>query len=120
MPPALISAVDDALNVGSEEPIARLSINLSTAGSGGAVVWEYYSDSGWNAFTPESGAYHFDQLTQRLRLWQDTASVPIDWQKCAIESRSHFWLRARVTTAFTTPPVGTQITPCTSITFLNN
>ena len=117
---ALISAVDDALYVGSDEPFARISIALSTVGSGGAVVWEYYSDSGWKSFTPESGAFHFDQLTQRLRLWQDTASAPTDWQKCAIESRSHFWLRARVTTAFTTAPVGSQITPCTSITFLNN
>lgn len=117
---ALMSAVDDALYLGANTPFASLNVQLATAGSGGVVVWEYFSDSGWKAFTPESGAYHFDQLSQKLRLWQDSASAPVDWQKCAVETRSHFWLRARVTTAFTTAPVASQITPCTSITFLNN
>lgn len=117
---ALIAAVDDALYLGADAPFARLSINLATAGANGAVVWEYYSDSGWKTFVPESGDCRFDQLVQQLRLWQDTTNAPNDWQKCAIESRSHFWLRARVTSAFTSAPIGSQITPCTSITFLNN
>ncbi len=116
----MVEAVDDALYFGAETPFANVSIVQSTIGAGGAVVWEYYSDFGWKSFVPESGVCHFEQATQLLRLWTDSAHSPVDWQKCKIESHSHFWIRARVTTAFTTAPVGSQITPCTAITYLNN
>jgi hypothetical protein len=115
-----VAAVDDALYLGADAPFASLNIRLSTAGSDGAVVWEYYSDSGWESFNPESGACNFQQSIQLVRLWPDAANAPVDWQTTKIESRSHFWIRARVTTAFTTAPVGSQITPCTAVTQLNN
>ncbi len=117
---ALVAAVDDALYLGADAPFASLNIRLSTAGSGGAVVWEYYSDSGWESFIPDSGACHFQQSIQLVRLWPDSAKAPVDWQMTKVESRSHFWIRARVTTSFTIPPVGSQITPCTAVTQLNN
>ncbi len=117
---ALVEAVDDALYLGAEAPYGNVNLQLSTAGAGGSVAWEYYSDFGWKSFLPESGACHLEQATQLLRLWPDSAHAPVDWQKCKIESRSYFWIRARVTTAFTTAPVGSQITPCGEIAYINN
>lgn len=117
---ALVAAVDDALYIGTEAQFANVNIQLSTAGVGGALVWEYYSDFGWKSSVPESGACHFEQASQLVRLWIDSAHAPVDWQKCKIESHSHYWIRARVTTAFATAPVGSQFSPCTAITYLNN
>ena len=116
---AMVAAVDDALYAGADAPFADLNVHLSTAGNSGAVTWEYFSDSGWRPFVPDSGEYHFDNPAKLLRLWPDSAHAPLDWQKTKVESQSQFWVRARVTVAFTVAPVGTQITPCLAISCLN-
>lgn len=115
-----LSSVNDALYFGAESPFATINIRLSVAGNGGVVEWSYFNGSEWTAFVPYTGAYHFTTLSQLLRLWIDTAHAPTDWQCNRIEGRSYFWIRARVTTSFTTPPVGSQFTPCEQINYFNN
>ncbi len=116
---ALVADSQDAIYFGCDDPFGSITILLSTAGSGGSVAWEYFNGSSWNAFEPLSGAYHFDQLTQVVRLWQDSRRAPSDWQPCEIHSVSALWVRARVTASFSTPPVGTQTTPLTDIKYLS-
>jgi hypothetical protein len=82
---------------------------LSTAGGGGAVVWEYFDGEDWSQFTPDSGAYHFDSADNLVYLWADSASIPSDWQISKVSNYSAYWIRIRVTSAFSTDPVGTQI-----------
>jgi hypothetical protein len=117
---ALVAAANDAVYLGADEPFASVNIVLSTAGSGGAVVWEYFDGTEWKSFTPATGECHFDEVTKLLRLWPDTAHVPLDWQRARVESSTKFWVRARVVTTFTTAPIGSQLTPCTATICLNN
>ncbi|MGB5105108.1 MAG: hypothetical protein WBP29_03015 [Candidatus Zixiibacteriota bacterium] len=117
---ALIAGVDDALYLGADAPFANVNVVLPTAGVGGGVIWEYFAGAAWAAFTPTSGEFHFDESGKLIRLWSDSAHAPLDWQKTKLESWSRFWVRARVTEAFATPPIGSQITPCTTIVHLNN
>ncbi len=117
----LIQSVGDAICLGADDKFSACNFILSTAGdAGGAVTWAYFDGATWQEFTPQSGAYHFDQLTQRVRLWIDSASAPADWQKTAIIGLNAYWIKVIVTSAFTTAPIGSQITPLPEINFLNN
>ncbi len=117
----LIQSVGDAVYLGCDEKFAMCEIILATAGdTSGGVSWAYFDGSNWTAFTPQSGSYNFDQFSKRVRLWSDSASAPSDWQKTTVANCSAFWIRVAVTSAFTTAPIGTQITPLASINYLNH
>lgn len=105
----LLASVDDALYCALSEPFDLLNLLLSTPGSGGAVQWEYWNASIWQAFIPASGTYDFSASPMRIRLFTDTWDVPGDWRPSTVNSITAFWIRARVTSAFTTPPVGSQL-----------
>ncbi len=107
---ALLHAEDDALYLGMDERFCRVSVVLSTIGVGGAVAWSFWNGTTWEAFTPSSGAYHFDASPTTVRLWDDLASVPPSWQKHTRSTQFKYWLRAVVTDQYSTPPVGSQIT----------
>ncbi|MCD6161188.1 MAG: hypothetical protein J7K40_02100 [candidate division Zixibacteria bacterium] len=115
---ALIDAVDDCLYVGMEEKFFCLSIILSTAGSGGTVVWEYFDGDDWQSFTPVSGGCNFDELNETIYLWNDLDSTPDNWQSSSVNAKNYFWIRTRTTAAFTISPVGTQIMAVPSSDYL--
>jgi hypothetical protein len=115
-----VQAVGDAVYLGGAERFASIRIELSTAGdAGGGVIWQYYDGSQWQAFTPETGAYAFDENSTLVRLWVDAASSPTDWQKLEINGHACYWIKAEVTSAFATSPVGSQLTPLTDIKHIN-
>jgi hypothetical protein len=107
---SLIRDIDDALYLGMEEKFNQVRIILSQAGIGGQVIWEYWNGSEWKGFIPYSGADHLDSANKLVILWQDLSSVPSEWQQCGVNNSTGFWIRARVTTTYTTAPIGTQIT----------
>jgi hypothetical protein len=115
----IVSAVGDAVFVGMDEPFHFLNFVLSTAGSGGEVVWKYWDGQAWKAFTPASGPWHFTTTQQGLLLWNDFLSLPGDWQKKSISDYNHYWISAAVTSAFTTAPVGTQISAVSNLKALS-
>lgn len=106
----LIKDTDDALYVGMDVKFNLTKIILSTAGIGGEVKWQYWDGESWKQFVPQSGSYHLDSGEKTVILWQDLNSVPSDWQRCPLNEVSEFWVKLLVTTAFSTAPVGTQIT----------
>ena len=106
---AVIDNTGDCLYIGMDSRFFCAAIILSTAGNGGAVIWEYYNGTEWNSFVPGSGAYNFDESNKIVYLWDDLESTPSDWQSNSVNSENKFWVRARVTGDFTTAPVGTQI-----------
>ncbi len=116
----LVEVNNDAVYLGGAGPFAEANFVLSTTGVGGSVAWQYFDGTNWRDFTPSSGAYHFDAATRRVHFWADSAAVPGDWQKNTIQLHSAYWLRAVVTSPFTTPPVGSQITPLPQINYLSN
>ncbi len=116
---SLIRDVEDSLYLGMNDKFNQTRIILSTAGIGGQVVWEYWDGSEWVSFVPYSGAYHLDSLSKLLILWQDLSSVPSDWQMCAVNNSTFFWVRIRVAAGYATAPVGTQITAVPENKYIN-
>lgn len=116
----MVQATGDAVYFGGAEKFAAIRIELSTAGDAGAeVIWQYYDGSQWKTFTPQSGAYAFDESSALVRFWNDTASAPSDWQKHEINGHTCYWVKAEVTSAFATSPVGSQLTPLIDIKYIN-
>jgi hypothetical protein len=105
----LLNSIGDCVYLGKQSKFFCVSIVLSTPGTGGSVVWEYFDGNDWTPFTPNSGACNFDSPDTLVYLWQDAASTPSGWQIGAVNNLTAFWVRARVTGGFTVNPVGTQI-----------
>lgn len=116
---SLVKDLDDGLYLGMDEKFNQVKVILSTAGIGGQVVWEYWNGFEWKSFTPYSGVYHSDSGNKLVILWQDLFSVPSDWQQSGVNNSTEFWIRARVTTAYTTAPVGMQITAVPENKYIN-
>lgn len=79
---------------------------LSTAGVGGVAAWEYSKEGGaWGALsmTPVQGDVNLLSLVNHL-----TFTAPTDWSKQPVNGIAAYWVRARVTTLYTTIPIGTS------------
>jgi len=75
------------------------------------MIYSYWTDDGWVAFTPAGGQYGFDAMNKELLLWDDYASIPGTWQRKGIsEEDTLYWLKVQVDSEFTVGPVGSQIT----------
>lgn len=106
----MLGITDDAVYIGQQTPFDYLRVQLKVSGIGGEVQWEYWNGGAWVPFTPQSGAYNFTK-SDSVRLWQGIEQAPLDWQQTSIGGDELlYYVRARVTTAFGTQPVGTQIT----------
>jgi hypothetical protein len=113
---ALLQNSYDCLCVGMDHRFRFLRVLLSTAGSGGTVAWSYWNGTAWTAFTPSSGACHFDAIDKEVVLWDDYANIPDDWQKAAVAGDTpRFWIRIQVESSYTTPPVGSRITAISNL-----
>lgn len=112
---ALVAAVGDKVYVGLDDRFRFLTILLSTVGAGGSVSTSYWDGSGWKSFTPVSGASNLSAATNQLLLWTDYQSIPQDWQKSSVNGNHRFWVKVEATSAFTTAPVGYQITALSDI-----
>ncbi len=115
----LVKDADDVFYLGMDAKFSLVRINLSTAGTGGAVKWQFWNGESWADFVPQSGSYPLDSQEKTVILWQDLNSVPSDWQMYLVNGVSKFWMRILVTTPFTTAPVGTQITAVPEMKHLN-
>ncbi len=101
------SAIGDMAYFGKLQPFDSISWSLSTAGVGGAVTWKYWNGSDWNSsivFTTGTAS----GFTAAAGWGAFTA--PSDWQPTIVNSEGtpYYYLRAEVTSAITTPPVGIQ------------
>ena len=79
-----------------------------TAGVGGVVTWEYWNGSAWTALSSVS-----DETSSFTTAAADDLNVsfliPSDWAALVINSSaSLFWVRARITTVYSTNPVMDQ------------
>jgi hypothetical protein len=106
----LVKDSDDAFYLGMEVKFNLTRVILATAGIGGEVSWQYWDGGSWSDFIPQSGNYHLDAQEKTVILWEDLNSVPLNWQRCAVNGTSEFWIRALVLSSFATAPVGSQIT----------
>jgi hypothetical protein len=113
---ALVKDSGDVLYLGMNQKFRYVKFLLSTAGSGGTVGYSYWDGSNWNAFTPAGGAFNLDATDKDLPLWDDYDNMPDDWQKKVVNGQALFWVKIEVVSAFTTGPVGSQITAASDVT----
>lgn len=111
----LLKALGDTVYLGMDRRFRYLRILLSTVGVGGVLTYSYWDGTAWVAFTPAGGAYSFDASDRELLLWNDYDSTPGGWQKEALEADERYWVRIQVSTAFSTGPVGSQITSISNL-----
>jgi hypothetical protein len=115
----LIKSVGDAIYLGGDDRFSFVRILLSQNGAGGTVIWSYWNGNEWNAFTPASGAYDLSAANKGVRLFTDGNSTPTDWQKSVVNGAKRYWIRILCTTAFSTAPIGSQVTAVSESTALN-
>jgi len=106
---ALLSRAGDSLYLGMNDKFNFVRFNLSTAGSGGTEAWSYFNGTEWCGFTPHGGTWNFTGSDKALLFWEDSGSIPSDWQKRAIQESELYWIRIAVTAPFGTVPTGTQL-----------
>jgi len=92
----------DCLYIACSYVFSGITINLSTAGSGGVLVWEYYNGSAWTTLSVSESVSGADDLNASGNV---TWTIPSDWQETSVNSSAnYYWIRARVTTAHSTSP----------------
>jgi len=114
----LLSDVGDAVYLGMDNRFRLCRFLLSTPGAGGTVELSYWDGSAWQTFTPVGGTSDFSTATVDLLFWTDFYSIPANWQKGTIDGKSRFWLKIEVTSAFSTGPVGSQVTAVSELSWL--
>ncbi|MCK5125667.1 MAG: exo-alpha-sialidase [candidate division Zixibacteria bacterium] len=116
---AMLSDAGDAVFIGMNEPFHFLNFNLSTAGSGGEMIWRYFDGQTWKTFSPASGNWNFTTASHELLLWQDYQSIPTDWQKRVIEGGALYWVAISVSSPFSVNPIGSRITSQSTLNMIS-
>ena len=103
-------AVGDCFYLGDASPFGAIWIDRTgcTAGVGGALQWQYWNGSAWAAlpkvynqtsnFTAAVSTYHVVGF-----------EVPADWASTTVNGYSGYFVRARLTTVYTTNPTLTRL-----------
>jgi hypothetical protein len=106
---AMLKDAGDALYLGAEEPFHFFRVINSVAGVGGVVTYSYWNGSEWVAFIPHTGNYNFTDTGAGIYLWLDKAQIPTGWLKASVSGAVKFFVKIEAATAFTTGPVGSQL-----------
>ena len=112
------SAAADIIYFGKTAKFDAISFDLSTLGIGGLVVWEYYNGSTWMPLTTYFAVSNNNFITGDGYI---TFNPHSDWATTQInsEATAYYYVRARVTTTYTTAPVGVQMAAIPQINWAN-
>lgn len=100
-----VDGTDDYVAFGMADTFEKLTLNNAggTAGAGGVVAWEYWNGSAWAALTVVDGTTGF---TAAVSAGQTvTWTAPTDWAANTLNAVLAYYVRARITTVYTTNPV---------------
>ncbi|MEW6050832.1 MAG: hypothetical protein AB1644_07205 [Candidatus Zixiibacteriota bacterium] len=112
---SLVSAVGDCLYLGMTRPFRYAEFLLSTSGAGGTLSFSYWDGNHWVTFTPANGLSYLNSSDVRILFFSDYASIPADWQQNLLSGHTRFWIKIEVTAAFTTAPIGSQISAISTV-----
>lgn len=107
----LLAEVGSALYAGSDAPFARITLDLVTAGVGGAGAWEYWDGAAWTSLAPIDD---FDDATLGMTAAPASHVVaftpPVDWTPVAVNgSAPRYFVRFRSAALYTTAAVVQRI-----------
>lgn len=96
------AAVGDIFYVGLVSKFAKLTLNITTPGVGGALTWEYWNGSSWATLVGlVDGSSQLTGSGVVTVVW----SIQSNWATTAVNSSTLYWVRARCTTHYTTAPI---------------
>jgi len=102
--------VGDYVAIGNSDPFGKVVFDNAngTAGSGGVVVWEYWNGTAWSVLTEVTdGTSGFTAAVADGQTLDYT--IPTDWSRMILNgSENLYYIRARITTVYTTNPVYDQ------------
>lgn len=104
--PATEVAAEDNFYIGMAFRFDQIIFNISTAGVGGTVDWEYWDGSTWTALSGGNSAT-FELTSSGVQTL--TYTTPTDWETTAIDGETKFWIRANLTATYSTNPLVARI-----------
>jgi hypothetical protein len=101
------------LYIGDAARFDMAIFDVASAGSLGALTWEYYNGSAWAEFTPLSGTYYTDPDDNADTAYDfskdGVEQFPVgrlsDWATVAINSATKYWVRVTTASVSSAPTV---------------
>jgi hypothetical protein len=115
---AVVKDPGDALYLGLGARFRSVRLVLSTVGTGGTIITSYFDGAEWHGFTPANGVSALSSSPTDLLFWTDFNSLPVDWQKHAVNGFSRYWVKVEVVSGYQTGPVGSQLTAASELSRL--
>ena len=110
---SILGASTHYLYVGNDSKFDMAIFDVDTAGSLGALTWQYYNGSAWTEFIPASARYQLDPDDDeggQYDVSEDGAEIfPAnllsDWATDAINSETKYWVRVSTASVTTAPTI---------------
>ena len=109
----ILGASSHYLYIGNDSKFDMAVFDVDTAGSLGALTWQYYNGSAWTEFIPASGRYEIDPDDDeggQYAFDKDGAEIfpsnlLSDWATDAINSETKYWVRVSTASVTTAPTI---------------
>ena len=110
---SILSASSHYLYVGNDSKFDMAVFDVDTAGSLGALTWQYYNGTAWTEFIPASGRYEIDPDDDEGGQYDFSKdgveifppNLLSDWATDAINSETKYWVRVSTASVTTAPTI---------------
>jgi hypothetical protein len=110
---SILDASSHYLYLGYDNKFDMAVFDVDTAGSLGALTWQYYNGSAWTTFVPASGRYEIDPDDDEGGQYDFSedgveifpANLLSDWATDAINSETKYWVRVSTASVTTAPTI---------------
>jgi len=110
---SILGASSHYLYLGNDTKFDMAIFDVDTAGSLGALTWQYYNGSAWTEFIPASGRYEIDPDDDEGGQYDFSedgveifpANLLSDWATDAINSETKYWVRVSTASVTTAPTI---------------
>ena len=110
---SILGASSHYLYLGNDNKFDMAVFDVDTAGSLGALTWQYYNGSAWTTFVPASGRYEIDPDDDEGGQYDFSedgveifpANLLSDWATDAINSETKYWVRVSTASVTTAPTI---------------
>ena len=110
---SILGASSHYLYLGHDSKFDMAVFDVDTAGSLGALTWQYYNGSAWTTSVPASGRYELDPDDNEGGQFDFSgdgaeifpANLLSDWATDAINSETKYWVRVSTASVTTAPTI---------------
>ena len=110
---SILGASSHYLYLGHDSKFDMAVFDVDTAGSLGALTWQYYNGTAWTEFIPASGRYEIDPDDDEGGQYDFSKdgveifppNLLSDWATDAINSETKYWVRVSTASVTTAPTI---------------